>query len=304
MENIVIIFFCLAAGMLMRYFKIVPSNSYQIINELLVNLFLPALILWQITELEFNHKFIFPVLVAWIIFVAAFLFFKAISKWKNIPQKSTAALIITGGISSTSFIGFPIFEMLYGQEGLQIAILMSQAGSFLICITLGVAIASWYSSTTPSLKDIAYNILSFPPFIAFLTAIVFNVMDFHLPAFVNDVLSKLSSPYSTLALLSVGLQIYVSGKELEMKALSAGLLYKLILAPGLIYILYNFLFRQNNFITAISVMGAAIGPMNTAAIIARKYNLNSILASQMVAIGTPLSLLVLYIIHFLLHSVE
>jgi predicted permease len=40
--------------------------------------------------------------------------------------------------------------------------------------------------------------------------------------------------------------------------------------------------------------------MNTAAIIAGKYDLNAKLASNMVAVGIPLSLPILYIIHLLM----
>jgi predicted permease len=94
------------------------------------------------------------------------------------------------------------------------------------------------------------------------------------------------------------MQINLSGKQYDWRLLKLGLFYKLLLAPFSIYLLYKYVFNQNHFITTISVMGAAIGPMNTAAVIAGKYNLNSKLASQMVAIGIPLSLIVLYIIHF------
>lgn len=302
MDKVILILFCIAAGLLLRRLKIVPADSYKTLNELLVNFFMPALILWQITELKFDSRFIFPILVAWIIFTGAFVFFTSVGKWTKFPPKSVAALIITGGISSTSFLGFPIFEMLYGKEGLQIAILMSQAGSFLIGITLGVAVASWYSSTTPSIKDILVNVLKFPPFIAFVLAIGLNISGIHFPVMINDMLSKLSSPYLTLALLSVGLQINLSPKGTETKTLTVGLLYKLVLAPVLIFLLYHFVFKQQKLITTISVMGAAIGPMNTAAVIAGKYNLNSKLASQMVAIGIPLSLPVLYIIHLLMQQ--
>lgn len=300
MEKVLLIFSCLLTGLLFRRFKIVPQHTYKILNELLVNIFMPALILFQITELTFSSKFIFPVLVAWIVFIAAFVFFTLVGKWKKYASKTTAALIITGGIGSTSFIGFPIFELLYGKEGLQIAILMSQAGSFLIGITLGVAVASWHSAT-PSVKDVLHNVFTFPPFIAFVVAIALNVSAIHFPTFIYNALFIISAPFSMLALLSVGLQINFSGNDLEVPKLAMGLLYKLLIAPGLIFLLYHFVFRQSLLITSISVMGAAIGPMNTSAIIAGKYNLNARLASNMVAIGIPLSLPIIYIIHLLMH---
>ena len=260
---------------------------------------MPALILLQITGLRFSREFIFPVLVAWIIFLVAFLFFTVLGRWKKYPPKTVAALIITGGISSTSFIGFPVFELLYGKKGLQIAVLMSQAGSFLIGITLGVAVASWHSAT-PSLKDVLRNVIRFPPFIAFVVAVSLNIASIDFPFLIHNVLSVISAPFSILALLSVGLQINLPEDHEEVAPLAIGLLYKLLIAPGVIFLLYHFVFRQNLLITSISVMGAAIGPMNTAAIIAGKYNLNARLASNMVAIGIPLSIPVLYIIHLLI----
>ena len=290
----------MTAGLLLRRFKIVPVNSYQVLNELLINFFMPALILSQITALKFDSRFIFPVLTAWIIFAAALVFFIAVGKWQNFSPKSTGALIITGGISSTSFIGFPVFEMLYGKEGLQVAILMSQAGSFLIGITLGVIVASWYSSNAPSAKQILRNVVRFPPFIAFVLAIGLNILRVDFPLIINEILTRLSSPFLLLSLLSVGMQINFSAKEINFRMLTAGLCYKLVLAPLLIYFLYRFAFGRDALITTMSVIGAAIGPMNTAAVIAGKYNLNANLASQMVAIGIPLSLPVIYIIYLLL----
>ena len=129
---------------------------------------------------------------------------------------------------------------------------------------------------------------------------VHNLYRFHLSVIVNEILSKLSSPYLILALLSVGMQINLSGKEIETRLPGVGLFYKLILAPAIIFLPYYFVFNQRGAIVVISVTGAAIGPIDTAAIIAGKYNLNAKLASQMVAIGIPLSLPVLYIIYLLM----
>ena len=228
MDKIILLVVCMAAGLAIRRFRILPPDSYKVLNELLIHFFMPALILVQITQLAFDRRFLFPILVAWIIFSLAIVFFIAVGKWLKVPPKSTAALIITGGISSTSFLGFPIFEMLYGSEGLQVAILMSQAGSFLIGITLGVAVASWYASATPSMTEISKNVIRFPPFIAFLVAVLLNISDIHFPVVINELLLRLSGPFTVLALLSVGMQINLSPSVRSGKLLRIGLLLSLI----------------------------------------------------------------------------
>lgn len=156
------------------------------------------------------------------------------------------------------------------------------------------------SKATPSIKDVLYSVFRFPPFIAFIVAVTLNISGIHFPNFMDDTPAIISAPFSRLALLSGWLQITLVGKDIEVPKLGLGLLYKLILAAGLIFLLYRFVIRQNLLVTSISVMGAAIGPLNTAAIIAGKYNLNLKLASNMVAVGIPLSLPIIYIIHLLM----
>ena len=97
-----------------------------------------------------------PVLMPYILFVCSFIFFKIIARILNLDRSTTGALTITAGISSISFVGFPIFELLYGKEGVQMGILMSQAGSFVVCGTLGIMTASYYSSSEPSIPKIDF----------------------------------------------------------------------------------------------------------------------------------------------------
>jgi hypothetical protein len=51
-------------------------------------------------------------------------------------------------------LGFPI-EALYGEEGLKTAILVDQPGSFVVLSTLGILVATIYSSGNPNGFQIA-----------------------------------------------------------------------------------------------------------------------------------------------------
>jgi len=187
-------------------------------------------------------------------------------------------------------VGFPIFELLYGHEGLELGIMMSQAGSFLIGVTLGVAVASWYGADEPSWGRMLGNVLRFPPFLAFGLAMVANAAGYQHPVWVRGVLEKLSAPFPVIALLSVGMQMNLALPRQQPRALLLGLSYKLLLAPLLIYGLYHTLAQQHGRVVDLCVLGAAIGPMNTAAVVADRYGLNPPLAAQMVGLGIPLSL--------------
>ena len=93
-----------------------------------------------------------------------------------------------------------------------------------------------------------------------------------------------------VALLTVGLQLQLAVPRARARLLALGLTYKLLLAPLVVAVVYVGLARQHGPAVNVCLLGAAIGPMNTAAILAERYNLNPPLAAQMVGLGIPLSL--------------
>jgi len=293
MPNLLLLLICLGLGAGLRWRRVLPAEAAAVLNQLLINVFMPALTFLHLAEARLDQRFLLPVLAPWLLFGGGWVFFTVVGRRLGFTRTTIGALILTGGISSTSFVGFPIFELLYGKSGLELGIMMSQAGSFLIGGTLAVAVASWYGASAPSWRGMAGNVLRFPPFLAFGLALAANAVGYRHPALVRDVLEKLSAPFAVVALLAVGLQLNLGALRAERRALGLGLGFKLLLAPLLIYGLYHGLARQQGRVVDLCVLGAAIGPMNTAAVVAARYGLNPPLAAQMVGLGIPLSLPVL-----------
>ncbi len=293
-------------GVILQRTKSFPKEAYLGLNAVIINVCLPALTLLYTTEVSFKSNQVLPVLTPYILFTCSFLFFKIIAKTFQFDRSTIGALTITAGISSISFVGFPIFELLYGKAGVQMGILMSQAGSFVVCGTLGIMTASYYSSSEPSIKSIAKSIFTFPPFLAFCVAVILNIANFHFPEHFNDILQKMGSPFTVLALISVGLQINLSKANLAQKPLIIGLFFKLLLAPLIIFVLYlillheNILLQENTWIGQMCVVGAALGSMNTASIIAINHQLNPPLASLMIGISIPISIITSLILGYLI----
>jgi malate permease and related proteins len=300
MTNLILLFVCLLLGIILQRSKGFPKDAHLVLNAIIIYVCLPALTLLYTTEIHFERSQILPILMPYILFGFAFIFFKILAPIAQFDHSTTGALTLTAGISSISFVGFPIFELLFGKEGLQMGVLMSQAGSFVVCGTLGIFTASYYSSSEVSVQKIVKDIFQFPPFLAFCIAVILNISGFHFPVIAADILQKIGSPFTILALISIGLQISFKREDLQVKPLLYGLFYKLLIAPLLIFILYIIIIREHSFLGKISVVGAALGSMNTATIIAINYGLNPKLATQMVSISIPLSFLNVGIWHFLI----
>lgn len=300
MSNLILIFVCLILGIVLKRSKIVPENFHSSLNAFVINISLSAFSLYYISKIELNSSVIFPALVPWIGIFFAIIFFYILGKIFSWKHSVIGALIMCAGFGNTSFIGIPVIQALYGEEGLKTVMLVDQPG-FIALSTVGILTANFYSGSKDSLLKHLTKIIKFPPFIAFIIALILNAFSIEIPQEIDETLLKLGSTTVPLALVSVGSQM--KWKKIEKQEgfyLFLGLTFKLILYPLLILILYKYVFLQNGKIIDISVLESAMAPMITAAIIAEAHNLDSKICNLMVAIGIPLSFVTLAIWHYIL----
>jgi predicted permease len=231
------------------------------------------------------------------------VFFHLLGKKLGWSNKLIGCLILTAGLSNSSFLGYPIIEALFGKKGLETAILVDQPGTFVVVSTLGVFVAAFYSKGTPDTFSIIKKIVLFPPFIMFVLACLMNVYNYELDVDIEFVLLKTGSLVTPLALLSVGLQLSFDRKSRHWKFLRLGLFFKLILVPFVILVLYVFIFKQHSEPIKITIMETAMAPMITGAILASTYGLKPKLSSMMVGFGIPISFLTLAIWYFIVSFV-
>ena len=303
MYNIILIFVCLLIGLLLQKVKRLPSNIHKRLNYVVIYFCLPSLALFYIPKIELDSKLLYPIAVTWISFTVSWLFFSLLGNKYGWSRKLTGCLIMTAGFSNTSFLGFPIIQALYGEEGLKMAILVDQPGTFVVLSTLGVFVATLYSKGSSNGVEIAKKILFFPPFIAFLLACFMNLFHFDFHQYIQFGLQKIGSVMTPLAMLSVGLQLHFDRRSKHFKFLRLGLFYKLIMTPAIIYLLYVVVLNQHSQMIQVSVMEAAMAPMISSSIIASSYGLKPRLCSMMIGFGIPLSFITLVFWYFIANSI-
>ena len=300
MSNLILLFLCLILGIILKKSKIVPENFHTSLNAFVINISLSAFSLYYISKIELNSSVIYPVLVAWIGIFIAIAFFVALGKFFGWKSTVIGALIMCAGFGNTSFVGIPVIQAMYGEEGLKTVMLVDQPG-FVALSTVGILVANFYSGSKDSLAKHLTKIIKFPPFIAFILALLLNIFSFEIPKDFDEVLMKLGATTVPLALVSVGSQM--QWKKIEKEEgfhLSIGLFFKLIIYPLIILVLYKFVFHQSGDVIDICILEAAMAPMITAAIIASSHNLQPKLCNLMIAVGIPLSFVTLAIWHFIL----
>ena len=297
MFNFLLITICLVCGFLMQKYKALPKDSHKVVNAWVINIALPAIALKYLPKIDWDLSLALPLLTALIVWAGSYLFIELLSNFVKMDIRTKAALFLTAGLGNTSFLGFPLSEAYYGEEGLQIAILVDQ-GCFIVMSTLGIIAASRASSEGDfKIGPIIKRIFRFPPFVAFCLAFI-------LPPFVSlsaidPLLDMLGATLVPLALFSVGLQLRLRFSRKDFRYINIALFYKLILAPMLILgIALGLGFDGMN--AKISVFEAGMAPMVTGAIIATDYNLNPKLANIILSVGIPISLLTTYLLSLIL----
>jgi len=289
------------AGVILRKTGRCPENTPEALNGFIIHISLPALALYHIHSIVLTRDLVYTGLMAWVLFSLGVFFFYYAGKKFNLSRPTIGALMLLGGIGNTSFVGLPMIKAYYGSQWIGVGIVADLVGSFFVLSTLGIVVANMSTAGRVSLHYITKRILTFPPLLALVTAFFLKPVDF--PEWLNFILSELGGTLTPLALVSVGFQLQLGYLKEEHLSLTLGLIFKLILGPALVTLIYAGLLGGRGMTLQITLFEAAMGPMISAGIVAADYKLNPPLVSLMLGVGIPLSFLTLPVWNFLLSGI-
>ena len=300
MTNIALLFICLIIGILFRLSRRMPENAHVVLNTFIIHVSLPALIIYQIHHVILQPALMFSALMPWLLFIMGAVFFFLIARALHFSPSTTGALMLTGGLANTSFVGLPMIEAYFGVPEMATGIVIDQLGTYLVLSTLGILVAAFYSAGSTSTGDVLKRIVLFPPLIALVLALLLMPIEF--PAWVADSLKRLGDTLAPLALVSVGLQLRLDQTEGNKVPLFVGLGFKLLIVPVVIAFVYFDIFHDNDEISRVTIFESAMGPQIGGAIVAAQHGLNPPLVSLMVGVGIVLSFLTLPVWSYFLHQ--
>ena len=284
MTHFILIFVCIFAGIILSRRRLLPTDAHKGVNAWVINVALPALALRYVPDIEWSSKILLPMIGPLVVWTGAWLYIRIYDRKKRLPAGSRAALQMTCGLGNTAFLGFPMIAAFYGESEIQHAVVFDQM-TFLIFSSLGVITVLRASSENTEALNFTFftkRILRFPPFIGCLLALILSRFVSFSP--VNPLLDKLVATMSPMALFSIGLQLKFGAIKEEWKLISAGLMYKLLLAPCLTLLL-AFLLRSSGAPAKIGVFEAAMSSHITASLLTAQNGLNPRYCSLVVGMG-------------------
>lgn len=288
----------MSIGYFFKKFHIFGPEAAVSLNQFVIFISLPALVLLQIPKLTFTFDILIPVIVSWSVMIFSALIVLLISKLMEFSREITGMLMLVAVLTNSSFLGLPIIEAYYGEEAFAYIMVYDQLGVFVALATYGTFVTAFYSATskiTPSM--IVYKVVTFPPLIALVAALFLIGVKF--PSPIETVLTSLAATVIPLALVAVGLQLEFKLPKHEFKPLSIALLVKLVIAP-IIAIVICYMFAWDSLAAKVSILEAAMAPMITAAAMASMAGLAPRLSSAIVGYGVIASFFTSYLFYLII----
>lgn len=296
MGTFIFILFLMLLGYTLKKSKIFPEQTSQALNLFIIYISLPAIIINEVPKITFSSEILIPVFIAWVTTILGAISILIFSKIFNWSRNTTGALLLVGVLGNTSFIGIPMVSHFFGTEGLPYVIIYDQIGTFLALSTYGAVVIAIYSDndgTTVNVQNILKKIFKFPPFISLIIAFALNGVEFN--AELSKALSTLGNTLIPLALVSVGYNLQLKIPKKDMSPFLLGIANKLILLPIFAFIIV-YIFGFEGFITDVSLLESAMGPMITAGVVASMAGLAPKLVSSILGYGIFISIVTISIV--------
>lgn len=299
LENLVLVMSFIGLGTMLRYTKWFPENTATVLNSFVLYVALPAIIIVNLPKLEMGGAVAFPIVVHWISFAIHIGLVLVVSKLFKFSKSVTGALIIVSTLGNTAFLGIPMVKTMLGVEGIPYAVLYDQLGSGFGFILYGAFALPFYGEkeSKTNIKEILFNLITFPPFVAILLGFMFMVVP--MPKMAESVLNDLAATLIPCAMIAVGFQMKYKMSAKQLTPLVVGLLLKLAILPVIILVLVR-MTGMKHIALDVSILQAGMPPMITAGAMAINAGIEEDLSAALVGYGLLISFLTLTGINYLM----
>ena len=285
--NLQITIFCLmAAGYILTKIKVLSADSRKPFSNLLINFILPCNMITSFL-MEFNQKILLDCLVILIVSTCIQVFAILTSKYFY-PKTTDSKLPVLryGTIASNAgFMGNPIAQGLYGDQGLL------YASIYLIPMRTVMWSFGIACFTGTKGKGVIRKILTHPCIIAVFIGLFLMITQIQLPKGIEQTLRYAGNANTALSMILIGnilAEVHAS-EILDTKAWWYCVV-RLAIIPIIVLITCNFA-GIDEMVKQVSVVLSGMPAAATTAILAAKYDGDTHFAAKIVFISTLLSML-------------
>lgn len=305
MDALLLILAYLAIGLGLKRLHLMPVNTGQVLNQYVINVAVPAMILLHLPKLELNTDVLLPALMPWLLYPLAVGLILLAARAFNWSRELTGAMLIVVPLGNTSFLGFPMVETFFGAAGLPYAVIYDQVGSFIALAFIASTFAAVYgnqqegSQAPQGALTIAKKLLTFPPVVALFIALLFGQTEY--PRVIQPLVENLAATLVPVVMIAVGFQLHFRIPREDLFPFGFAMVVKLVLMPLIAYGVIRGL-GADGLAAQVTVLEASMPFMISAGAIAIGAGLKPRFVASLVGYGVLFGLVTVPIWAWLLQS--
>ena len=290
------IFLVLVVGKALAMSPLLDRSGWNAIERLGLYVLFPALIVNVLASAVFN----WAALTLIGVLVAAQVLLGAVgltAKYAFSIPGPTAASIIQSNVRWNTFIGLSIAQSLYGAEGLALMAVAS-AGMIPTANLLSISAFEGFSESQSTLRQKVLSVVINPLIIACVIGAAIGFANIPLPQFLGDALDLVARAAIAIGLLCAGAALDFSSLREARLRLAVWSTVRLFGLPALVVVLAWWL-QLTGLPLYVALIAAATPTATNSVVLARQMGGDAVLAANLVAVQSLLSVITIPLILFL-----
>ncbi len=265
----------------------IPAAVSRTANRYVVVVALPALVFSKLVEAQLSSSMFVPIVGAWLVMGACGVAIVVVGRLLRWDRRVVGALLLVGVLGNTGFLGIGMVRALLGDESASFAIAYDQLGTFIALATYGAWVAQTYGNSLRGSRSIARQLVTFPPFIALVSAFVCR--QFEIPSIAIDGLGVVGVTVAPVAMGALGFRFRLGVDRAVLSTAAVALAVKMVAVPLVCVACVVVWGGSGDVAWAATAVQSAAPPMVTAGVVAVDAGLDESLVTFVVGTGTLFS---------------
>jgi predicted permease len=286
-------------GALLRHF-IGPEmeDRRRALNQLVLYVFLPALIFHTVMESRLDRLFVEIPLVAAIGVLTSLALAFAVFHFLPIPGPTKGAMMLGAAFGNVTYLGLPVLLGTFPDQATQVSevSVLFEVTKSSLNLTLGAMIAIAYGSQEKiTLRNTVLEAAKLPPIWTLLVAILWKASPLPCPPVILDAAAILAAAVNGIMMLSLGMALRFKMSHLMVLALPVAAI-KLVASPVIVAHVIGPLGVTGVYRSA-AILEAAMPSQLLSFVIASKFKLDDESLAFVIMIDTLLAFVTLPLVH-------
>ena len=284
---IVSIIVMILIGALSKKIGLLKENDVETLNNIVLNIALPCMIFNALYTADvsllprLSILTVYMLITSLIVGVLTYLLLNFLG-W---DRKKIWSLVIVVVLGNTGFLGYPITQGIFGNEGMIRAVFCDISTSIIFVVLSFILILIFDGEIKVAIR----KILTFVPLWSIILGIIFNIFSIPITSVGSTVVTYLAGATIPLIMISLGLSLNFDGLRNHFKEAGLASFIKLIIYP-LIALGVLSLLNITGFERTIGFVEAAMSSAMLGLVLAVSYKLDWELTSDCIFTSTVFSL--------------